>query len=90
MAHELHSQPSRRARHYSGDRSPANARTCGGFREVAHGRVAAEAGAAKLVLSHFVPAEDAMITEQTWRDAVATHYSGPIVLGSDLLSIDLD
>ncbi len=53
------------------------------------GRVAAEAGVGKLVLSHFVPAEDPLITEQTWRDAVARHYSGPIVVGADLMSIEI-
>ena len=53
------------------------------------GRVATEAGVGKVVLSHFVPAEDPLITEQTWRDAVATHYSGPIVVGTDLMSFEV-
>jgi ribonuclease BN (tRNA processing enzyme) len=52
--------------------------------------VAAEAGVRKLVLSHFVPPEDPLITEQTWRDAVATHYPGPIVVGADLMSIEIE
>jgi ribonuclease BN (tRNA processing enzyme) len=53
------------------------------------GRAAAEAGVAKVVLSHFVPAEDPDITETMWREAVATHYSGPVVVGADLMSIDV-
>jgi len=53
------------------------------------GRVATEAGVHKVVLSHFVPAEDPLITEQTWRDAVAAHFKGPVVVGADLMSIEV-
>jgi ribonuclease BN (tRNA processing enzyme) len=53
------------------------------------GKVAAEARAGQVVLTHFVPAEDPLISEDTWRDAVAKHYSGPVVVGRDLLSVDL-
>lgn len=51
------------------------------------GRVAREAGVKTLVLSHFVPAEDATITEQMWIDAARTNFKGRIVAGRDLLEI---
>jgi ribonuclease BN (tRNA processing enzyme) len=54
------------------------------------GRVASAAGVKKLVLSHFVPAEDPQIPERAWIDAVRRHYGGPIVAGTDLLSLDID
>lgn len=51
------------------------------------GRVAREAGAKLLVLSHLVPPDDPEITEQMWIDAAGTQFSGPIVVGEDLLEI---
>ena len=51
------------------------------------GRVAREAGAKLLVLSHFVPPDDPEITEQMWIDAARTQFSGAIVVGKDLLEI---
>jgi ribonuclease BN (tRNA processing enzyme) len=51
------------------------------------GRVAREAGAKMLVLSHFVPPDDPEVTEQMWMDAARTQFSGPIVVGKDLLEI---
>ena len=51
------------------------------------GRVAREAGAKLLVLSHFVPPDDPEITEQMWIEAARTQFSGPIVVGKDLLEI---
>ncbi len=51
------------------------------------GRVASEAGVKKLVLNHFVPGGDAALTDEVWRDAVAPHFSGEIVVGRDLLEI---
>jgi ribonuclease BN (tRNA processing enzyme) len=51
------------------------------------GRIATEAKVGKLVLSHFVPAEDPLITDQVWRERVAAHYSGPVVVGADLMNI---
>ena len=53
------------------------------------GRIAAAAGVKTLVLNHFVPADDKSLTEAKWRDEVATTFSGPIVVGHDLLSIPL-
>jgi ribonuclease BN (tRNA processing enzyme) len=52
------------------------------------GRVAAQARVKTLVLSHFVPAEDPAITEEMWTDAVRRGgYSGPVILGKDLLEV---
>jgi ribonuclease BN (tRNA processing enzyme) len=53
------------------------------------GRVAAAAGVKKLVLSHFVPAEDALLSERAWVEPIRRHYEGPIVVGTDLLNIDV-
>ena len=51
------------------------------------GRVAREAGVKTLVLSHFVPAEDAAITDKMWIDAARTHFDGEVVMGKDLLEL---
>ena len=51
------------------------------------GRVAREAGVKTLVLSHFVPAEDAAITDAMWLDAARKHFDGEVVLGKDLLEL---
>jgi ribonuclease BN (tRNA processing enzyme) len=51
------------------------------------GRVAEAAGVKTLVLSHFVPAEDATITDQMWIDAARSTYKGRIIAGKDLLEI---
>ena len=51
------------------------------------GRVAREAGARMLVLSHLVPADDPEVTEQMWIDAARTQFDGKIVVGKDLLEI---
>lgn len=53
------------------------------------GRIAAAANVKTLVLTHFVPADDASITPQVWTDAVAKTYSGKIVVGRDLLDLPL-
>jgi ribonuclease BN (tRNA processing enzyme) len=51
------------------------------------GRIAREAGVKLLVLSHFVPPDDPTITDQMWIDAARTQFSGPVVVGKDLLEI---
>lgn len=51
------------------------------------GRVAAAAGVKTLVLSHFVPPDDPLVTEDMWRDAAAQHFRGEIIVGRDLLEI---
>jgi ribonuclease BN (tRNA processing enzyme) len=51
------------------------------------GRVAAEAGVKTLVLSHFVPADDPLVTDQMWRDAARAHFAGEVIVGKDLMEI---
>ena len=51
------------------------------------GRVARQAGVKTLVLSHFVPAEDPVITDQMWIDAARTHFAGTVIVGKDLMEI---
>lgn len=50
-------------------------------------RIAAAAGVKTLVLSHLIPSDDPLITEQTWLDAARQHFNGRIVVGRDLLEI---
>ena len=49
------------------------------------GRIATEAGVKTLVLSHFVPGGDPALTDDVWRDAVAPHFKGELVIGRDLM-----
>jgi ribonuclease BN (tRNA processing enzyme) len=51
------------------------------------GRVAQSAGVKLLVLSHFVPPDDATITDQMWIDAARAHFRGTVIVGKDLLEI---
>jgi ribonuclease BN (tRNA processing enzyme) len=51
------------------------------------GQIAAAAGVKMLVLSHLVPAEDPSVPDAEWIAAARRHYSGPIVVGSDLMQI---
>jgi ribonuclease BN (tRNA processing enzyme) len=51
------------------------------------GRIATEAGVGTLVLSHFVPGGDRALTDQVWRDAVAPHFKGRLVIGRDLMEL---
>ncbi len=51
------------------------------------GRLASEAKVKTLVLNHFVPGGDPALTDAVWRDAVAPHFSGEIVVGRDLMEL---
>lgn len=51
------------------------------------GEVAAAAGVKMLVLSHLVPAEDPSVPDPEWLAAARRHYSGPIIVGHDLMEI---
>jgi ribonuclease BN (tRNA processing enzyme) len=51
------------------------------------GRVATEARVKKLVLSHYVPGNDASISDDMWIDAVRSTFSGEIVAGKDLMEL---
>ena len=49
--------------------------------------IAQAAGVSTLVLSHFVPGDDASITDEMWAEGVRKHYGGRIVVGADLMEI---
>jgi ribonuclease BN (tRNA processing enzyme) len=51
------------------------------------GRVATAAGVKTLVLSHFVPPDDPLITEETWAEAARRYFKGRIIVGRDLMEI---
>lgn len=51
------------------------------------GQVAAEAGVKMLVLSHLVPAGDPDVPDSEWIAAARRYYSGPIVVGRDLMEL---
>jgi ribonuclease BN (tRNA processing enzyme) len=51
------------------------------------GKIAAQAEVKTLVLSHFVPGDDASITDEQWSEGVRKHFKGKIVVGKDLLEI---
>ena len=51
------------------------------------GRVAAQAGVNTLVLSHFVPGDDASITDEQWAEGVRKNFKGRIIVGKDLMEI---
>lgn len=50
------------------------------------GGVAAEAGARRLVLTHFVPGDDAL-PDRHWIDRVSKDFDGEVVVGHDLLEL---
>ncbi len=52
------------------------------------GGVAAESGARRLVLTHFLPGDDALPDEH-WIRGVADSYDGEVIPGSDLLELAL-
>ena len=51
------------------------------------GRVAEAAGVKMLVLSHLVPPDNPMITDQMWIDAASKYFRGRVVVGKDLMEI---
>lgn len=51
------------------------------------GRIAAQAGVKTLVLSHFVPGDDASITDEQWSADVRKEFKGQIIVGRDLMEI---
>ncbi len=50
-------------------------------------KLAAAAAVKTLVLSHLVPSDDPLVTDEDWLAAARTHFSGRIVVGRDLLEI---
>ena len=53
------------------------------------GRIATEAGIGLLALHHLVPADDPLVTEQHWIEALRSQYQGPLVVGRDGLVLPL-
>ena len=51
------------------------------------GKIADRAGVKTLVLSHFVPGDDASITDEQWSADASKHFKGRIVVGKDLMEI---
>jgi ribonuclease BN (tRNA processing enzyme) len=51
------------------------------------GKIAAQAGVKTLVLTHFVPGDDASITDEQWAADVRKHFKGQILVGRDLMEI---
>jgi len=51
------------------------------------GKIAAQARVKTLVLSHFVPGDDASITDEQWSAGVRKHFTGRVVVGRDLMEI---
>ena len=51
------------------------------------GKIAAQANVKTLVLSHFVPGDDASITDEQWSEGVRAHFKGEIIVGKDLMEI---
>jgi ribonuclease BN (tRNA processing enzyme) len=53
------------------------------------GRIATAAKVKNLVLNHFVPSDDTSLSEQVWLNAVKKNFSGNIIVGKDLLQLQL-
>jgi ribonuclease BN (tRNA processing enzyme) len=53
------------------------------------GRIAAAAGVKTLVLSHFVPGDDPLVTDDDWTRDVKTNFKGRIVVAKDLMELRL-
>jgi ribonuclease BN (tRNA processing enzyme) len=51
------------------------------------GKIAAQAGVKTLVLSHFVPGDDASITDEQWAEGARRTFKGKIIVGKDLMEI---
>jgi ribonuclease BN (tRNA processing enzyme) len=53
------------------------------------GRIAAAANVKVLVLSHFVPGDDPLVTDDDWTRDVKKNFSGRIVVAKDLMELKL-
>ena len=51
------------------------------------GRIAQAAGVKILVLSHYVPPDDPLVTERMWVEAAQARFRGKVIPGRDLLEI---
>ena len=53
------------------------------------GRIAAMAGVKVLVLSHFVPGDDPLVTDDNWTEGVKKNFSGKVIVAKDLMELTL-
>jgi ribonuclease BN (tRNA processing enzyme) len=53
------------------------------------GRIAAAAGVKVLALSHFVPGDDPLVTDDDWTEGVKKNFSGRIIVAKDLMQLAL-
>ncbi len=53
------------------------------------GRIAKSAGVKNLVLNHFIPPDAQSLTEQDWINAVRKTFPGNVIVGKDLLQLEL-
>ncbi|MBR0692431.1 MBL fold metallo-hydrolase [Bradyrhizobium lablabi] len=53
------------------------------------GRIAAAAGVKLLVMSHFVPGDDPLVTDDNWTEDVKKNFSGRILVAKDLMELKL-
>ncbi len=53
------------------------------------GRIAALAGVKHLVLSHFVPSYDPLLSDEDWAAPVRRHFGGTLTVGRDLLALEV-
>jgi ribonuclease BN (tRNA processing enzyme) len=51
------------------------------------GKIATQAGVKTLVLSHFVPGDDASITDDQWAAGARKFFKGRVIVGKDLMEI---
>jgi ribonuclease BN (tRNA processing enzyme) len=51
------------------------------------GKVAKAAGVKALVLTHFVPSDDSLLTDEIWIEGAKTRFNGEVVAGKDLMEI---
>lgn len=49
------------------------------------GSMAMQAGVKTLVLTHLLPSDDVLVTEDVWRAEAARYYAGNIIIGQDLM-----
>lgn len=54
------------------------------------GQIAHDAGVKQLALNHLVPCDDPNFTEHDWQGEASRHWSGPLHIGSDGLTLTLD
>jgi ribonuclease BN (tRNA processing enzyme) len=53
------------------------------------GRIAAAAGVKVLVMSHFVPGDDPLVTDDNWTEDVKKNFAGKVVVAKDLMELKL-